>query len=139
MPLHDFECSLCHATEEDFVGHGVNSIICVRCGAEAKKVFLSAPIVAADLPGYQSPVDGRWIEGRKARREDLARNNCVPYEPSMKSEYMKKIDRNTAALDAKVDQHVESEIARMPARKREKLEAELRAKDLSVERSTVAP
>ena len=138
MPLHDFECSLCHAIEEDFVGHGVNSIICVRCGAEAKKVFLSAPIVAADLPGYASPVDGRWIEGKRARREDLARHNCVPYEPSMKDDQARRLKAANEAIDRKVDEHVESEIARMPARKREKLEAELRGgADTEFVRSTV--
>lgn len=42
-----------------------------------------APRVWSDLPGYRSPVDGTWIEGRRARRYDLEKNNCVPYEPSM--------------------------------------------------------
>ncbi len=36
--------------------------------------------IQPDLPGYESPIDGRWIEGRKARREDLKRNRCRPYE-----------------------------------------------------------
>lgn len=36
-----------------------------------------APIVAPDTPGYRSPIDGRWIEGRRARRYDLESNNCV--------------------------------------------------------------
>lgn len=40
----------------------------------------TAPTVFGDLPGYESPVSGKWIEGRKARREDLARTNCRPYE-----------------------------------------------------------
>lgn len=40
----------------------------------------SAPFVQPDLPGYQSPVTGLWVEGRKARREDLRRHNCRPYE-----------------------------------------------------------
>lgn len=33
-----------------------------------------------DLPGYESPVSGAWIEGRKARREDLLRTNSRPWE-----------------------------------------------------------
>lgn len=39
-----------------------------------------APTVWDDLPGYQSPVSGLWIEGRRARRDDLARNQCRPWE-----------------------------------------------------------
>jgi hypothetical protein len=39
------------------------------------------PMIASDIEPYKSPVDGRVIGSRSARREDLARNNCVPYEP----------------------------------------------------------
>ena len=135
-PIYEYLCRSGHAFERFLAVKDHATPQACECGAASEKQ-LSAPMVVADLPGYASPVDGRWIEGRKARREDLARNNCVPYEPSMKSEYMKNIDRNTAALDAKVDAHVESEIAKMPARKREKLEAELRGNDLTVERTNV--
>lgn len=38
---------------------------------------LQKPRVFSDLPGYQSPIDGRWIEGRRARRYDMESNNCV--------------------------------------------------------------
>lgn len=38
---------------------------------------LQTPRVFADLPGYQSPIDGRWIEGRRARKYDMESNNCV--------------------------------------------------------------
>ena len=36
-----------------------------------------APMVMRDTPDYQSPIDGRWIEGRRARQYDLQSNNCV--------------------------------------------------------------
>jgi hypothetical protein len=39
-----------------------------------------APMVMPDLPGYQSPVTGLWVEGRKQRREDLKRTNSRPFE-----------------------------------------------------------
>lgn len=35
------------------------------------------PRVFGDYEGYQSPIDGSWIEGRRARRYDLEKNNCV--------------------------------------------------------------
>ena len=41
---------------------------------------LEAPFVWDDLPAYESPIDGRVVEGRKARREDLKRNGCRPWE-----------------------------------------------------------
>lgn len=38
--------------------------------------------VWSDLPAYRSPVTGAWIEGRAARREDLARTNSREVDPS---------------------------------------------------------
>lgn len=37
----------------------------------------ATPRVFSDLPGYRSPIDGKWIEGRRARKYDLEKNNCV--------------------------------------------------------------
>lgn len=37
----------------------------------------ATPMVMGDTPGYRSPVDGAWIDGRRARRYDLEKNNCV--------------------------------------------------------------
>ena len=42
-----------------------------------------APMVVSDIPEYRSPIDGRPITSRSHRREDLKRNNCVEYEPSL--------------------------------------------------------
>lgn len=39
-----------------------------------------APVVIGDLPAYQSPIDGRTVEGRKQRRDDLARTHSRPWE-----------------------------------------------------------
>jgi hypothetical protein len=38
---------------------------------------LQTPHTFGDLPGYRSPIDGKWIEGRRARQYDLQANNCV--------------------------------------------------------------
>jgi nitrous oxide reductase accessory protein NosL len=36
-----------------------------------------APRVMGDIEGYQSPIDGSWVDGRRARRYDLEKNGCV--------------------------------------------------------------
>lgn len=74
---------------------------------------------------YLSPIDDRPITSKQARLQDLARSNCVPYDPDQKQDYTRRIEAQEAALEKAVDRTVESEIANMPARKREKLEAEL--------------
>jgi hypothetical protein len=35
------------------------------------------PRVWSDIEPYLSPVDGRYIGGRRAKREDLARHGCI--------------------------------------------------------------
>lgn len=55
------------------------------------------PQIRGDLPGYLSPVTGQWVEGRAARREDLARSGCREVDPSeWHGEYRKeKYERNS--------------------------------------------
>lgn len=60
-----------------------------------------APMVVGDLPGYVSPVTGLWIEGRKARREDLKRTNSRPYEGF--SQERKEAERRVAYEEQKRD------------------------------------
>ena len=40
------------------------------------------PQILSDLPGYMSVASGKWIEGRAARRDDLARTGCREVDPS---------------------------------------------------------
>lgn len=37
----------------------------------------ATPMVFGDLPEYRSPIDGSLISGRRARKYDLEKNNCV--------------------------------------------------------------
>jgi hypothetical protein len=37
----------------------------------------TVPQVQGDYEGYCSPIDGKWIEGKRARRYDLERSNSV--------------------------------------------------------------
>jgi hypothetical protein len=38
------------------------------------------PAVFGDLPAYESPVTGKIVDGRRARREDLKRTHSRPWE-----------------------------------------------------------
>lgn len=59
------------------------------CGLIAQKV-VSKPAVFGDIPGYESPATGKWVEGRHARNEDLKRSGCVPFEPGMREANARK-------------------------------------------------
>jgi len=38
---------------------------------------LQTPLAFSDTPGYRSPIDGTWIEGRRARKYDMEKHGCV--------------------------------------------------------------
>lgn len=61
--------------------------------------------IQPDLPGYQSPVTGQWVDGRKARREDLLRTGSRPWE-GMAAE-RQEAQRAQAAKDRGLDQLAE--------------------------------
>ena len=62
--------------------------------------------ILPDLPGYESPVSGLWIEGRAARREDMKRHGARPWE-GLEQE-RKEADRQkayqAAAYEKKLDE-----------------------------------
>ena len=103
------------------------------CGRTAQKV-IKPTAIHVDVPAYQSPASGRWITSRSERREDLKATNCVEYEPGMKEEHQKRLAAEDAALDKKVEDHVEQEILSMPAAKRERLAAEVENLDVDLVR-----
>jgi hypothetical protein len=79
----------------------------------ARKELVPAParcsralhFIQPDLPGYESPIDGAWVEGRRARRNDLARSGCRPYEG--REQEQKEANKIQAAREAQMDQLAE--------------------------------
>ena len=126
MPLHDHRCKSGHYFERFIDRDRLHEVQLCDCGEPAERVFLRPPMswVEKDIC-YDSPIDGRPITSKQARIEDLARSNCVPYEPEIKQDYQRRIEREEKALEKRVDETVEKEIHNLPARKREKLAAEL--------------
>lgn len=97
-----------------------------ECGRKAKRV-ISAPMLAFAQREcrYDSPVDGRPITSWAQRKEDLLRHGCQEYDPGMKQDYHKRVEREQNALERRLDDTIEAEIDKMPTRKREKLQNEL--------------
>ena len=60
-----------------------------------------APMIFGDLPGYQSQGSGLWVEGRAARREDLKRTACRPWEGLQQEQ--KEAARQKAYDDVRID------------------------------------
>jgi hypothetical protein len=60
-----------------------------------------APMVIGDLPSYQSPVTGLWVDGRAQRREDLKRTGSRPWEGL--DQEKKEAARHNAYIEQKQD------------------------------------
>lgn len=65
--------------------------------------------VQPDTPGYQSPVTGLWVEGRKQRREDLKRTGARPWEG--REQEQKEANRRRAYEEQEQDRRLD-EVAR---------------------------
>ena len=82
------------------------------------------PLIFGDLPSYQSPVTGKWIDGRVQRREDLKRTGSRPYEG--RDQELKEAARQEQyrdrALDAKIEKSAAETFYQLPPEKRRILE-----------------
>ena len=63
---------------------------------EETRSLPKGPYIMGDLPGYKSPLGTGWIEGRRARREDLARGGCREVDPSERLNQPRKTESDAA-------------------------------------------
>ena len=127
MPTYCYSCESGHEFERVLPISEYKSKQFCDCGLEGK-LYISKPtiFIGPDVH-YTSPIDGRPITSMKARRDDLARNNCTEYDPEIKKDYTRRIEREQLQLERSVEATVEATIEKMPVRKREQLESELRS------------
>lgn len=140
MPLYEYVCSNGHEFERYLPVAEYKAPQQCECGKKGKRV-ISAPMLAYAQREcvYDSPIDGRPITSWAQRREDLARNGCQEYDPGMKQDYQRRIQREDREMDKQLDATIEAEFERMPARKLEKLTNELESGATAVpERGTVS-
>ena len=79
------------------------------------------PLIFGDLPGYQSPVTGLWVEGRRARREDLKRTGSRPWEglAQEKQEAARRERYAEEKLDASLTKTASEAFYQLPPSKRD--------------------
>lgn len=111
MPTYEAECRQC-AAQFEFIAPMAESNkppLC-ECGGEADRVILSAPsgyvrFPAAGGQGYVSHTSGKFIDTERARRDDLKRTGCRPWE-GMDQELKQKA-KDMAHEDKKSDDKLE--------------------------------
>lgn len=128
MPTYGYRCECGSEFDRYLRFENYDAPQYCRCGRQAMRQIF-APLMVSVAPNicYDSPIDGRPITSVSQRMEDLARHNCKPYDPGMKTDYENRLKREDAELDSKVDAHVDREFATMPAPKRERLVNEIAA------------
>ena len=123
MPLYEYECRACNHRVTEFrqVDQRHDA---PECHGRAMAIVICAPSVVADLPGYQSPTTGKWIEGRAARREDLKASNARPWEgfAAEKAEADKRKREIESKSDAKLETQVRAAYHQLSPAKRRALE-----------------
>jgi len=138
MPLYSFACGGCGARDDSFAliagRDGVQT--CRVCASPMSRV-LTAPHVAPDYPGYNCPVSGAWIEGRKAHTENLKRTGSRLLEPGETREFIRRRAQSDDSFAERIAETAAATVAAMPAAKQEKLASELSSgADVSFVRTT---
>jgi hypothetical protein len=122
MPFYTYHCKRCDGVQDAY-RHVSTRHDAPVCCETATGLCIVAPAVAPDLPGYESPTTGKWIEGKSARREDLRRSGCRPYESA--AEERKEAARQRGYEEAKSDRSLKEAIAQtfyaLPEAKRRQL------------------
>lgn len=77
----------------------------VEVPVDSRRAASAGPAVFGDLPAYESPVTGKIVDGRRARREDLKRTNSRPWEG--REQEQKEADKARREQDRKTDQLAE--------------------------------
>lgn len=137
MPLYSLLCQNGHKFDRFIKLANLDELQTCECNAHAHRVISACmfSIDATNFPAYQSPTTGRIISSKSQRREDMAASGCVDYEPSLIEHQAKRVAREDAELDKKVDEHIEKTIYEMPTEKKERLAAEVEHFDVDVTRN----
>ena len=125
MPTYEYVCPSGHRFERVLRVSSYKDPQLCGCGKEGEKIISAPMVFVSPEIRYTSPIDGKIITTRQQRLDDLARNNCIPYDPGMKQDADRRRRESEAKLEKSLDATVEKQIHTMPTRKREKLTAEL--------------
>ena len=140
MPLYTYRCSEgCYFERFLSVKHYQVPQLCELHQAVGERIIAAPLMVTAQVEcRYDSPIDGTIITSWAARRNDLAKHHCQPYDPEMKTDHLNRLKDQEQAIDRAVDDTVERAWARMPKAKQQQLQKELvnMGADLTYTRST---
>lgn len=122
MPLYSYKCPGC-GHKEDVLRKLADYQLPQQCNncADWMDRQISAPMVIADYAGYDCPITGDWIEGKKAHKENLARHGCRILEPGERESLSRRKQAHDEALDRSVEETAAQFVEALPSREKELL------------------
>lgn len=139
MPMYTYLCNSCHRKQPVFkrIADLDEPEQCAVCEHETMQRIIEAPAVRGDYAGYECPVTGIWIEGRRAHEENLKKHGCRVLESGETQAAAAFRAKQQEDLEESIASTAEQIVETLPARKREQLAAELEAGlDISFERQS---
>jgi len=136
MPLYDYECKACRRVVEVVVKLSELDFqqTCRMCSKPMQRL-MSAPNIQMDLPGYNCPVSGKWVEGRAAHRANLAKHGCRVLEAGEKTQAEKRRAEADKQLEDKMATTMARAVEALPQDKKQRLCQEMeRGASVTVER-----
>ena len=126
MPTYIYRCTECKSIRDVIkrladLNRPEACYVCV--GVMERQI--SAPMVKGDLPGYECPITGNWIEGRRAHEDNLRKHGCRVYEAGETELAKTRRKQEDDALDAAVEDTAEEFVHSLSAEKRDQLVVEL--------------
>lgn len=127
MPIYCYKCASCKTVFDRFLPlDKYDEAQTCNCGQPAEKI-LTPVMVRGDYAGYTCPITNKWVEGRRAHKENLAKHGCRVLEPGERENVHKYHAQKDKELDSKVDETVERFVAGLPEQKRTELFNEVAA------------
>lgn len=136
MPLYSYRCNSCGNREERYLKLHEYKLVqdCSVCTFQLEKILMPAKI-SVDYVGYECPITGKWIEGKKAHRENLAIHGRRILEKGETQQLIANKAKQEAELDRLVDESVDRELSGYDAQKLENLGRAIESGlDISVDR-----
>lgn len=104
----------CRACNKDYVS-AHKSPNCPKCGKPTKLLGERCNVgVINRFQSYQCPITGKAISSEAQHRDNLARHDCVEYDPEMKKDAAINRQRAWDELDAATDEFVSRKLAELP-------------------------
>ena len=127
MPVYSYKCPACQRAFDRFLKlANYDDPQTCDCGTVATKQ-LCAPVILGDYAGYNCPVTGQWIEGRRAHEDNLRRHGCRVLEPGETESARAAHARSEAEFDRQIEQTAEQLVAGLSSQKLEKLASEMQS------------